>query len=283
VYNPNPYHTEILYRGDPRRSPNPLRAIIAHVNWEIVAAFIILIGFFVFVLWQNQANTQTLGTVGLVVVGWIFSLCLHEFAHAATAFIGGDHSDSTRSYLAFNPLKYIHPVLSILFPLLFIFLGGIPLPGGAVYLNRDLVRNRAWQSAISLAGPLMNALFAVLAAIPFFLGITDQHPYLAFALALFIFFQIFSVILNLLPIPPLDGFGIIAPWLEPQLRNTLYAFGNYGFLLIFLLVWYVQPISAALTGLVYSAMTVLHVAPNPDAANLLVSLGYYAFFFWQRH
>ena len=101
------------------------------------------------------------GTVGFIVFGWVFSLCLHEFAHAATAYLGGDHSDSTRSYLSFNPLKYLHPVFSIVLPLVFILLGGIALPGGAVYLNRNLVRSRGWQSAISLAGPLMNAVIAI--------------------------------------------------------------------------------------------------------------------------
>jgi Zn-dependent protease len=274
VYNQNPYRSEVFYGSDLSRSPNPLRTILAEVNWEFVAGFIILIGFSVAALWQDQPSLVVPGTIGFVVFGWIFSLCLHEFAHAATAYIGGDHSESTRGYLSFNPLKYLHPVFSILLPLVFILLGGIALPGGAVYLNRNLVRSRGWQSAISLAGPLMNAVVAIVASIPFWLGIADAHPALAEALALFIFFQVFAVVLNLLPIPPLDGFGVIAPWLPGDLRNTLYSFGNFTFLLIFLAVWYIGPVNEALFGTILNILAALQVNPY------LFEVGYNTFYFW---
>ena len=275
MYNQNPYRSEILYGGGLRRSPNPLQAIAAQINWEIVAAFLILVGFFIFLLWQNQPSLVVPGTVGLVLVGWVFSLCLHEFAHAATAYIGGDHSDSTRSYLSFNPLKYLHPVLSILLPIIFILLGGIALPGGAVYVNRNLVRGRVRQSAISLAGPLMNGLVAIVASIPFWLGITDNHPALANALALLVFFQVFSVVLNILPIPPLDGFGIISPWLPRELQNALYTFANFGILIIFAALWLVQPVALAFFNFVFSIMILLRVDPS------LALSGLATFQFWQ--
>ncbi len=273
---PNPYRSEVLYGGNLRRSPNPVQAIAANINWEIVAGFIILLGFFSFLLWQNQASLQIPGTVGLVLVGWVFSLCLHEFAHAATAYIGGDHSDSTRSYLSFNPLKYLHPVLSIVLPIVFILLGGIALPGGAVYINRNLVRGRLWQSAISLAGPLMNGLVAVVAAVPFWLGITDNHPYLAEALAVLVFFQVFSVVLNILPIPPLDGFGIISPWLPRELQQSLYTFANFGVLLIFAALWLVPPIASQFFTVVFNIMALLGVNPY------WFTFGYSSFAFWQH-
>jgi Zn-dependent protease len=264
VYNQNPYRSETLYGSNLRRSgsPSPVRDILTGISWEFVLGFILLIGFSVAALWGDQPSLVVPGTVGLVVFGWIFSLCLHEFAHAATAYIGGDHSESTRSYLSFNPLKYLHPVFSILLPLVFILLGGIPLPGGAVYLNRNLVRSRGWQSAISLAGPLMNALIAIVASVPFWLGITDTHPALANALALFVFFQVFSVLLNLLPIPPLDGFGIISPWLPRDLRNTLYSFANYTILLLFAALWFIQPIYEVFYLIVFTFMAVLRVDPS---------------------
>jgi Zn-dependent protease len=275
VFERDPYRAEILYKGDARRSPNPVRAIAAHVNWEIVAGFLILIGFFVFVLWRGDQQWQGLGTFGFVVVGWVFSLCLHEFAHATTAYLGGDHSDSTRSYLTFNPLKYVHPVLSILLPLVFILLGGIGLPGGAVYLQRGLVRNRVWQSAISLAGPLMNALIALVCALPFFfLGIADQHPILASALALLAFFQAAAVVLNLLPIPPLDGFGIISPWLPRDVRNGAQAFGNYTFLVLFLLLWNVKPAYDLYFSTIFNLLDHLRIDP------LFVQFGLGLFRFW---
>ena len=75
----------------------------------------------------------------LVVAGWVVTLCLHEFAHAYMAWRHGDHDVEVRGYLTLNPLKYSHPLLSIGLPVLFIALGGIGLPGGAVYLQHRTV------------------------------------------------------------------------------------------------------------------------------------------------
>jgi Zn-dependent protease len=61
----------------------------------------------------------------VVLVGWIFSLCLHEFSHALVAYYGGDTSVRDKGYLTFNPLKYTHPLYSIVLPLLFLVMGGI--------------------------------------------------------------------------------------------------------------------------------------------------------------
>jgi len=72
----------------------------------------------------------TVVTFLVVIVGWVFSLCLHEFSHALVAYYGGDTSVREKGYLTFNPLKYTHPVYSILMPMIFLLLGGIGLPGG---------------------------------------------------------------------------------------------------------------------------------------------------------
>ena len=84
-------------------------------------------------------------TFAIVLFGWIFSLCLHEFSHALVAYYGGDYTVREKGYLTFNPLKYTHPVFSIILPLVFLLLGGIGLPGGAVYIER-------WRSATMDSG-----------------------------------------------------------------------------------------------------------------------------------
>ena len=66
-----------------------------------------------------------LGVFVFVIFGWLISLCLHEFAHAVTAFRFGDRSVQQSGYLTLNPLKYTHPGLSLGLPLLIILLGGI--------------------------------------------------------------------------------------------------------------------------------------------------------------
>jgi Zn-dependent protease len=282
------YGAEVIPLGDPRRSANPWRAIAAHVRWEIVAGFLIVMGFFVFMLAQDQDKLRIPGTLGLVITGWIFSLCLHEFAHAATAYLGGDHSDGTRSYLSFNPLKYVNPLLSIVLPLAFILLGGIALPGGAVYVRRDLVRNRAWQSAISLAGPLMNVLCLGIIGLVFKLGLVNPHisvdfntftltaSPLAAALALLALFQALAIVLNLLPIPPLDGFGVIAPFLSRDVQQIAYSFGMFGLILIFLVLSQPTAINRAFFDVVDHILSWLNID------RVLAAIGLENFQFWVR-
>jgi Zn-dependent protease len=264
------------YGRPPRQTRSPLGLIVRSVNWEIVAAFAILFGFSIWLLLQNQPSLVIPGTLGVVLVGWVFSLCLHEFAHAATAVFGGDTSPSTLRYLSFNPLRYLNPLLSIVLPVLFIFLGGIALPGGAVYLRRDLVRSNLWQSAISLAGPLLNALIFLGLVLPFRLGLLDGHPELAWAFALLAFFQAFAVILNLLPIPPLDGFGVVAPWLPRELVQAALSFSMFGMIIIFVLLWYVAPISQAFFNLLDSLLALAGIDPE------FARIGFANFLFWQR-
>jgi len=48
-----------------------------------------------------------------VTVGWVFSVCLHEFGHALVAFRGGDYTVKDKGYLTLNPIRYAHPVYSL--------------------------------------------------------------------------------------------------------------------------------------------------------------------------
>lgn len=275
-YDRNTPYGQIVLPGDPRRSPNPVRRIASYVNWEIPLGFIIVLGFLVFVLLQDNEQWRGIGTFAFVMVGWIFSLCLHEFAHATVAFLGGDRSASTASYLTFNPLKFLNPLMSIILPLVFIIAGGIALPGGAVYIHPELMYNRAWRSAMALAGPLMNVVCLLLLAIPFFFGIADTHSTLAGALGMLAFFQTIAIVLNLLPIPPLDGFQAIAPWLPRDLRATLYSLGWYPLLIFYVGLSFVPTLAAIFFTPIYVALARLHID------SLIISFGWINFHFWQH-
>ncbi len=151
-----------------------------------------------------------------VVWAWILSLVLHEFAHALVAFAAGDYSVREKGYLTLDVVRYVHPVMSILLPVLILVAGGIALPGGAVWIQPAAMRSRAWRSAVSLAGPATNLLFAFAMLVPVrlgWVGVLDFNLTLAFLLVAW--FQIVAVALNMLPIPGLDGFGVIEPWLSP--------------------------------------------------------------------
>ncbi|MEM9137739.1 MAG: site-2 protease family protein, partial [Cyanobacteria bacterium P01_F01_bin.42] len=99
-----------------------------------------------------SVNAASLVWALLVFAGFILSVCLHEFGHAIVAYWGGDRSVQQKGYLTLNPLKYTHPTYSIVMPLIFLLLGGLPLPGAAVYINTRALRSRGWRSAVAVAG-----------------------------------------------------------------------------------------------------------------------------------
>ena len=111
-----------------------------------------------YLAWQATAATRTarLGVFLFILAGWVVTVCVHEFAHAYLAWRFGDREVEARGYLTLNPLKYSHPVLSILLPVLFIAIGGIGLPGGAVYLHPHRFRSNAQRALVSLSGPAVN-------------------------------------------------------------------------------------------------------------------------------
>ncbi|NGN69755.1 site-2 protease family protein, partial [Streptomyces sp. A7024] len=110
--------------------------------------------------------------------------------------------------------------------------------GGAVFIERGRIRGRWRHSLISAAGPLTNALLAVVLTAPFWTGAMDGAP-LAFrcALAFLAMLQVTAAILNFLPVPGLDGYGVIEPWLKPSTRRTLDQYAGFGLLAVFALLW----------------------------------------------
>lgn len=183
-----------------------------------------------------------LSVFGFVIVGWILSLCLHEFGHAYFAYRSGDHSVATKGYLTLNPLKYGDITLSFFLPVLFVLLGGIGLPGGAVWIDRGRIPGRIRHSLISAAGPLANLLFAVVLAIAVSNLYTANHMVFWSALAFLAFLQVTAALLNLLPVPGLDGFGIIEPYLPRAWVEKAGQLGGYAFFILLALLW-IPPIN----------------------------------------
>ena len=212
-------------------------------------------------------------TFTIVLIGWIFSLCLHEFSHALVAYLGGDTTVKDKGYLTFNPLKYTHPVYSLLLPLLFLVLGGIGLPGGAVYIETWRLRSRNWVSAVSLAGPTANLILAIILGTVLRFGpVTSSGlwPAIAFLGLL----QVIAVVLNLIPIPPLDGYGIIAPFLPNDFRQQVNQFAGFGVWILFFLMWYVPIFGALFWGIAGGVASLMGVPLQ------LAVLGQSQFQFW---
>ncbi|MET7598420.1 site-2 protease family protein [Streptomyces sp. NPDC005481] len=188
--------------------------------------------------WTGFAEQPGVAVFLFVTAAWIVSLCLHEYAHARTALHGGDISVGAKGYLTLNPLKYTHALLSIVLPVIFVIMGGIGLPGGAVFIERNRIRGRWKHSLISAAGPLTNVLFALVCTAPFWLDALDGvPPGFQYALAFLALLQVTAAILNFLPVPGLDGYGVIEPWLSYNVRRQVEPLAPFGLLIVFAVLW----------------------------------------------
>jgi Zn-dependent protease len=215
-------------------------------------------------------------TFAFVMVGWLLSVMAHEFGHALVAYWGGDHTVKAKGYLDFDPRRYVNPGVSIGIPLLALALGGVGFPGGAVYLRLDLMRSRLWRSASSLAGPAVTAaILIVLAGGLDLWPVTDVGRDLYNAVAVLAFLQAMALILNLLPIPGLDGFNAIRPFLPAAWAPAIRKAEGLSMVLLLVLVFVVPGGGAFL----FRAAAILSeaVGLQPDVLNA----GWRAFHFWQ--
>jgi len=268
----------------PQSQPKPKRDDESQSEAAPVSTGVyIALGVVVVLVYMAIQEFDIFVSFGLVVIAWVFSLTLHEFSHALVAYMGGDHTVREKGYLSFNPLKYTHPLLSLGLPLLFLAMGGIGLPGGAVYIETHRLRSKYWRTAVSLAGPASNALMAVVFAAPFWLGMIEFSPEYFFlgreafrpetALAFTILLQVTAVILNMLPIPPLDGFNALSPYLPPEF---VMGARRYGFLPLFLLffLFSVPEFADPFWNSVWQLLDFMHVPSQYAAA------GFDLFRFW---
>ncbi|HEU0242169.1 MAG TPA: site-2 protease family protein [Micromonosporaceae bacterium] len=208
-----------------------------------------------------------------VLSGWLLSLCLHEYAHALVGYWGGDYGVIHRGYLHLNPFKYVNALLSIVVPLIFIVFGGIALPGGAVLIDHHRLRNKQWDTAVSLAGPAMNLIFAVVLIAPFAIGIDFfSHQVFWSGVAYLAFFQVMAGIFNLLPIPGLDGGNAAYPWLSLDWRRGFDAVRPWGFFLAFAIIYLLRN---HVFGWIYDVLNAFGVN------SLIVANGQILFQFWR--
>jgi Zn-dependent protease len=188
------------------------------------------------------------GVFVFVIAGWLVSMCLHEFAHAFLAWRYGDHDVALRGYLTLNPLRYSSPALSIALPLIFIALGGIGLPGGAVYLRTSWM-TAGRRTAIALAGAEANAALAVVLLVVTRLWWDPAHVVFWSGMAFLGFLQVTAVVLNLLPIPGLDGYAALEPHLSPETQRSLAPAKQFGFFIL-LIVLIAPPLNHLFFGVV---------------------------------
>jgi len=255
----------------PPKPANPLVGPGLAITWIALCAALV------------AAPSGSLGgplSFAVVMLGWVLSVMVHEFAHAAVAWLGGDRTIVEKGYLAFDPRRYGDLGVSLVLPLLALIMGGVGFPGGAVYIRNDLIRRRIMRSAAALAGPA--ASFAIFLGLVVGLtvwgeaGVSSAGALALYAaLSVLAFLQLMGVMLNLLPLPGLDGFAVLRPYLPEALlfRSRRVE----GIVMLGLLLLLVMP--NGLGSQLFSAAARIGLAfgLNLDA----LQAGWRAFHFWQ--
>jgi len=184
-------------------------------------------------------------------VALVASIILHEISHGVVALWFGDDTARRAGRLTLNPVPHIDPFGSIILPALGA-LAHVPVIGWAkpVPVNPNRLRNqRRDMLFVSLAGPATNLSLMLVAA--YIARSLYRPPFGVFSISLadlslpvlvaltFAQVNLFLGVLNLLPIPPLDGSALLERVLPREWLPGWYRFRPYGILVLFALVFYV--------------------------------------------
>jgi Zn-dependent protease len=190
----------------------------------------------------------------LYMVALIFSLSVHESAHAWMSNRFGDDLARLQGRISLNPVSHVDPIGTLLFPAIAFFTGA-PLIGWAkpTPVNPLKWRNkRVANFWVSAAGAISNFIIAFVAGVIirvlYSTGLIDDNLALVNAgstiangaIELLIVFFILNVALgvfNLLPIPPLDGSKVLASILPPSFESGIETLERFGFILLFIAVF----------------------------------------------
>ncbi len=178
----------------------------------------------------------------IVNVATLFiALPLHELAHAWTAVQLGDDSPRSMGRLTLNPLAHLDPLGS----LMMVVAGFGWAKPVMVQPYRLRYGPRLGMMLVAVAGPFTNFVLALLAAIPFRLGLlqptgSNAHPFLPsleFFLTTFLILNLYLMLFNLIPIGPLDGLKVLRGLAPPEWERFLMPLEQYGsFILLALIV-----------------------------------------------
>lgn len=200
----------------------------------------------------------------LILLGWIVSAAVHEFAHALAAYLAGDRSLRGSAYLRLNPFGYEQAFAGLVLPSAYLGLGAFGMTGPPAYVDWDRVPTRGRRVAVALAGPLASLLLSAVLAVVVTVLVppgNDTTNWAIAAMAFLSFANLTAALVNLLPVPGLDGFEVLAAatggaaWVPAARRNAL-----FGSVAVFAVLWF-PGVRDVLVNLVYALFDL--VLPNP--------------------
>jgi len=175
----------------------------------------------------------------------IFSLTVHEAAHAVTADRFGDPTARLLGRVSLNPAVHVDPIGTILFPLISM-LTGAPLIGWAKPVPVNPTRlGRQWKRkfmVIAAAGPASNIVIAIVAALILHIvpvsGGFEERTLAPLAVFLYqlVGLNVLLAVFNMIPVPPLDGGNVVAGVLRGPVAEAFDRLRPYGFLILYALI-----------------------------------------------
>ncbi|MCB2225931.1 MAG: site-2 protease family protein [Desulfarculaceae bacterium] len=189
--------------------------------------------------------TDFLIKVAVLAPPILMALTVHEASHALVAWLRGDGTAKMRGRLSLNPLRHLDPAGTLVFFVTAWFGAGFgwakPVPVDGRRL-RDPRRDMIW---ISAAGPVSNILFAIVIAVVLyflvssgvFAGYATWKWFLAQMFLTGVTVNVILAFFNLIPLPPLDGSGILAGLLSPRAAMRYQELSRYGFVILLALIF----------------------------------------------
>lgn len=193
-----------------------------------------------------------------VVTTWalpvLLAVTLHEAGHAYAAWRLGDDTAYQQGRVTLNPLRHLDPFGTLLLPAMLLLSGAAFLVGWAkpVPVRVSRLRNpRRDDMIVSAAGPAANLFLALLAGLGLHLAAAmpgDAGLWLTANFENALFLNVFLMVFNLLPLPPLDGGHILMNLLPPHWAESYAKLGAYGLMLPLLLLFVASLVSRATGG-----------------------------------
>jgi Zn-dependent protease len=194
-------------------------------------------------------NLNLVQTIAVYAVPVIFAITLHEAAHGYVAKRFGDLTAYAQGRVSLNPVRHIDPFGTVILPLILLavsklsggpgILFGWAKPVPVNFSNlRHPKRDMLWVAA---AGPVSNFVMALFWALMVKIGIATSGSYFSLPLAMMgaagVFVNVIIMVLNLMPLPPLDGGRILVSLLPHRLAYGVARIEPYGFLILILLLF----------------------------------------------